>query len=444
MADLLECGLPAALDAEKLILGSLLGGTLAVEHLLDALGSDDFSLEKHRRIFTAVMELHEAGSAVNRVTVYHRLADKGEAESCDGLGYLIFLEDECVPLNLDSYIRLVKDKATLRRAIFAGRRLIDECLLAQEAPGELLMRAERAIQDLSRGSETGGTLQTPEQVIQAAGGLQEFLEANQHYTATLPWPRAQAIIAGFRPSELIIIAARTGRGKTALATQITLAAAESGNGVAVYSLEMSAREILQRMACTRAGVDSHRLRQRRLTHEERRNLMRALTDIHELPIWIDDRTGCTTAAIRAGLRRIKAKHNIGLLVVDYLQLMESPGRENRVQEVSQISRGLKRMAGELDIPVIALAQLNRGPETEKRRPVLADLRESGSIEQDANVVIFLHWLESDMDSSGPVPVEFIVAKQRSGPSGKVELNFNATYTRFEDPSNNGRRVTEEL
>ncbi len=429
-----ELPLPAALDAERLILGSLLVSRISPGEV--PLTPDDFSIEKHRQIFTTAGEVHARGEAVNRLTVADDLQRRGRLEACDGLAYLVDLEDESVQVNLDSYVRLVHNKSILRRAAVAGQSLMDECLRAHDAPAELLARAQRMLQDLSDGARPAGSLRSLGEFVEGyPDGLNGLLQPERSTPlVTTPWPSVNRLVTGFRPGQLIIVAGRPSVGKTAFAGQVAERAACAGSGAAFFSLETSTEEIFLRLACSRANVDAHQLRRGELSTDERGRLQAAAAALAELPLYVDDATGCNVASIHAGLRRRGAKNSIRLVLVDYLQLMEAPGRrENRTQEVSAITRGLKLIAREFDVPVVALSQLNRSPETEKRRPSLSDLRDSGSIEQDADVVIMLHQPEAK-DGAPAQDAEILVRKQRGGPRGKVALRFKPWLVRFEEPA----------
>jgi len=428
----LELPLPAAREAEKLILGSVLMDYISPSE--PSLIPDDFSLEKHRRIFAAATDVHSRGEAVNRLTVAEELRRRDQLEAVDGIGYLVDLEGDALRTNLDSYIRLMHDTAILRRTIAACEDLEQECLHAHHAPASLLERAQRVLQGLSDDARPSGGLKSLGEFVEGyPGGLNRLLEpVRDAEQVTTPWPSVNRMITSFRPTQLVVVAGRPSMGKTSFAGQVAVNAACAGRGVAFFSLEMSTEEILRRLACTRASVDSHKLERGELGAEERRRLYAAAADLTKLPLNVDDSTGCSVAAIHARLRRLGAKHSIQLVVVDYLHLMQSPGRrDNRVQELSAITRGLKLIAREFRVPVLALGQLNRLPETEHRRPTLSDLRDSGSIEQDADIVILLHQPEAKAGAS-QIDEEVIVKKQRNGPVGTITLWFKPFFTRFEE------------
>ncbi|MCC6391731.1 MAG: replicative DNA helicase [Bryobacterales bacterium] len=435
-----EKGLPANTDAERFVLGSILVDDETFLQVAGILEPEDFSLEKHRRIFLRMIDLHDRGERLDRVTLANELMKHGQLESVDGLPYLISLDDGIPQIsNLESYVRIVKNKALLRRIILQSQRTIDQCLAGNEDPENILARAGDELMKLGENRQGAG-LSTPREIIEGYdGGLNAFLD---------PSKRIQGISTGFlkydektggmRPGELIIIAARPAMGKTALVLNIAHhVATKAQKPVALFSLEMSKESLLTRLLCAAARVDSQKFRAGFLNQSERRQLQMAAAELVEAPLFIDDMASTNIMDIHAKVKRLKAEHGLGLVVVDYLQLMSSRGRfDSRVQEVSSYSRGLKLMSKELEVPVIALSQLSRAPDTRQgdHRPQLSDLRESGSIEQDADVVNFIFREEvykpDRTDLKGLA--ELIIAKQRSGPTGKVNLVFLHSLTKFEN------------
>lgn len=433
-------GLPANLDAERFVLGSILLDDSAYVQVAAVLEPDDFSLEKHRRIFRRMGEIHARGERIDRVTVANELMKHNQLESCDGLSYLVSLDDGLPQLyNLDSYVRIVKDKSLLRQMIFASQKVIDRCLLGEEQPSEILAGAEEAFLKLGESTAREG-LVTPGQIIEKFhGGLNAFLDPSQRARGlSTGFVRFDELTGGLHPGELIIIAGRPSMGKTALALNIAQhAALKLGKTVAIFSLEMSQESLLTRMLCAAARVDSHRFRLGFLDAAERRRLQVAAAELVEAPLYIDDGSSTGLIDMHAKLRRLKTERGLDLVVVDYLQLMSGKGRyESRVQEVSALSRGLKLLAKELGVPMVVLSQLSRGPETRPgdHRPQLSDLRESGSIEQDADVVAFIYREEvykPDREDLRGV-AELILAKQRNGPTGRIQLVFLHHLTKFEN------------
>ncbi len=436
----LDKGLPSNVDAERFVLGSILLNDSLYIQAAGELQRDDFSLEKHRRIFGRMGELYDRGEHIDRITIANELMKFGELESCDGLSYLVSLDDGLPQtLNIDAYIRIVKDKAVLRRIIFASQHMMNRCLVGEEEPDDILAGAEETLLRLGESRVRGG-LMSPRQVIeQYQGGLNAFLDPSKRVKGiSTGFTKFDEKTSGLHAGDLFILAARPSMGKTALALNIAQhVAAKVKRTVAVFSLEMSQESLLTRMLCATARVDSQKFRAGYLSADERRRLQAAASSIVEAPLFIDDTAGIHLMDIHAKLRRVKAEHGLGLVIVDYLQLMSGRGRfENRNQEISTISRGMKLLAKDLNVPVIVLSQLNRAPEARQgdHRPMLSDLRESGSIEQDADLVAFVFREEyyKPQDESVRGKAELILAKQRNGPTGTVELVFLHEFTKFEN------------
>jgi replicative DNA helicase len=440
-ANATEKGLPTNVDAERFVLGSILLDDSFYVQAAGTLDADDFSLEKHRRIFKRMGDLQDRGERIDRVTVANELLKFNELEACDGLSYLVSLDDGLPQIpNLDSYIRIVKDKAVLRRIIFASQHMMNRCLLGEEEPGDILAGAEETLLKLGEARVKNG-LQNPDQILQDyEGGISAFLDPSKRIKGiSTGFTKFDEYTGGLHGGDLCILAARPSMGKTALALNIAQhAALKLKQTVAVFSLEMSKESLLTRMLCTTARVDSQRFRAGYLTQEERRKLNQALHELVEAPLYIDDTPGVHLMDMHAKLRRLQAERNkLGLVIVDYLQLMTGRGRfENRNQEVSALSRGMKLLAKELNVPMLVLSQLSRAVETRQgdHRPQLSDLRESGSIEQDADVVGFIFREEvynrDREDLKGLA--ELIIAKQRNGPVGTVNLVFLHAQTKFEN------------
>jgi replicative DNA helicase len=439
----LEKGLPANLDAERFVLGSVLMDDTNFVMVAGSLDLEDFSLEKHRRIWLRMSDLAQRGEKIDRVTLANELMKHGQLESVDGLSYLIQLDSGLPQIfNLESYINIVKKKAMLRHIIFSSQKLIDRCLIAEEEPEDILAGAEETLLKLGE-SSAKQTLVNPGQIIRDfEGGLSVFLDPSKRIKGiSTGFRKLDEMTAGLHEGELIILAARPSMGKTALALNIAQHVAMNPSDqrtVAVFSLEMSKESLLTRLICASARVDQQKYRAGYLSKEERNRLQMAAMEMVESPLYIDDTAGSNLMDIHAKLRRLQAENGLGLVIVDYLQLMSSRGRsENRNQEVSAISRGLKLLSKELRIPFIVLSQLSRAPETRPgdHRPQLSDLRESGSIEQDADLVAFIYREEvynrDREDLRGKA--KLIVAKQRNGPIGDVNLVFLREYTKFENP-----------
>jgi replicative DNA helicase len=433
-------GLPTNHDAERFVLGSILMDDSTYIQCAGILEPDDFSLEKHRRIFVRMGDLHTRGEKIDRVTLANELLRHGELESCDGIGYLVSLDDGLPQIyNLESYFRIVKDKSLIRRIIFTSQNLINRAMIGEEDPDQILAGAEETLLKLGESRVKAG-LATPREVIaKYEGGVNAFLDPSQRVKGiSTGFTKFDEYTGGLHPGELIILAARPSMGKTALALNMAQhVAAKLEKTVAVFSLEMSQESLLTRMLCASARVDSRRFRVGYLQQEERNRLTKALNDLVQAPIYIDDTAGAHLMEMHAKLRRLQAERELGLVVVDYLQLMSGRGRfENRNQEISTISRGMKLLSKELNVPMLVLSQLSRAPETRQgdHRPQLSDLRESGSIEQDADVVAFIFREEvykRDREDLKGV-AELILAKQRNGPVGKIDLVFLHHLTKFEN------------
>ena len=437
-----ERGLPANVDAERFVLGSVLLNQDTYFQVAGAVEPEDFSLEKHRRIFARMKDLYDRGEKIDRVTLANELMKQGQIESVDGFSYLVSLDEGLPALsNLDSYIRIVKDKATLRKLIFSAQKVIDRCLIGEEEPDEILAGAEESLLKLGE-SRSGERLESPATVIgKFPGGVNAFLDPSQRVSGlSTGFAKFDEMTGGLHGGELLILAARPSMGKTALALNIAQHVAthpQMRKPVAVFSLEMSSASLLTRLLCSAARVDQHKFRAGYLNADERRKLQVALADLTDSPLFLDDTAGVNLMDIHSKLRRMQAEHGLSLVVIDYLQLMSSRGRsENRNQEVSAISRGLKLMAKDLDVPFLVLSQLSRAAETRigDHKPQLSDLRDSGSIEQDADLVAFIFreevYKRDREDLRGLA--DLIVAKQRNGPIGNVPLRFLGQFTRFEN------------
>jgi len=437
-----ERGLPANVDAERFVLGSILLNQDTYFQVAGAVEPEDFSLEKHRRIFARMKDLYDRAQKIDRVTLANELMKQGQLESVDGFSYLVSLDEGLPALsNLESYVRIVKDKATLRKLIFSAQKVIDRCLIGEDEPDEILAGAEESLLKLGE-ARSGERLLSPSTVIgNFPGGVNAFLDPSQRVSGlSTGFAKFDEMTGGLHGGELLILAARPSMGKTALALNIAQHVAthpQMRKPVAVFSLEMSSASLLTRLLCSAARVDQHKFRAGYLNADERRKLQVALADLTESPLFLDDTAGVNLMDIHSKLRRMQAEHGLSLVVIDYLQLMSSRGRsENRNQEVSAISRGLKLMAKDLNVPFLVLSQLSRAAETRigDHKPQLSDLRDSGSIEQDADLVAFIFreevYKREREDLRGLA--DLIVAKQRNGPIGNVPLRFLGQFTRFEN------------
>lgn len=438
----MQKGLPANLEAERYVLGAILLDSSAFLNVGSAIQPADFSLQSHQLIFTRMQQLFERGEKIDRVTIANELMRFGELDNVGGISYLVSLDDGLPQLyNLESYIKIVKDKAVLRHIIFTSQGLIDRCVNGSDDPHEILASAEEQLMSLGE-AQTTDSLLTPREVIEKfEGGLNAFLDPTRRVRGTSTgFLKLDEMTGGFRPGELIILAARPAMGKTALALNLGQYVAmnpTNPKACAVFSLEMSNESLLTRMICAQARVSQTKFREGYLNADERRLLQKATIDLARAPIFIDDSSNITLMDIHAKLRKLQRDNELGLVIVDYLQLMSTPGRsENRTQEVSQLSRGLKLLSKELKCPFFVLSQLSRAPETRPgdHRPQLSDLRESGSIEQDADMVMFVFREEyyKRFDANLHGKAELILAKQRNGPTGTVKLAFLHEFTKFEN------------
>jgi len=440
----IEQSLPVNLDAERFVLGAILTDESAFIRIAGTLAAEDFSLEKHRRIFQRMADLHESGQVIDRVTLANELMTHGELQSVDGVSYLVSLDDGLPQItSIESYVGIVKEKALLRKIITVSQDMIDRCLVSGEDAYTILGSAEDALMKLGDAESSTG-LASPRQIIEDfAGGVNAFLDTSKRIKGiSTGYLKFDELTGGLREGELFILAARPAMGKTAFALNIAQHVATNRHNpkaVAVFSLEMSKESLLTRMLCATARVDQQRFRAGFLSSAERHSLQDAMSKLVEAPLFIDDTAGTNLMDIHSKLRRLQADQDLGLVVVDYIQLMQGRGRfENRVQEISSMSRGLKLMSKELKVPFLVLSQLSRAPETRigDHRPMLSDLRESGSIEQDADVVAFIFREEVYKPDNASLQgiAELILAKQRNGPTGRVKLVFLNKFTKFENPA----------
>jgi replicative DNA helicase len=446
----LDAGLPANIDAEKTILGAILLDNSFHSEAAERLEADDFSLDSHKRIFLRMSDLMNEQRAVDIVTLSNELSRAKEIEAVGGVAYLASLT-EGLPLRpvIEDYVRIVKDKSLLRKLMLICSAAIARAADQSETALEVIGAAETALLEVSEKGVTGG-LEALDRIVADSFGSIDNLYSNSRAVTGLEtdFTKLDEMTSGLQKGELVIIAARPSMGKTAFAINIAQNAAINHSAiVAVFSLEMSKASLLRRMLASQAWVDQRALQTGFIRREDHDKLVRGLEQLVESRLFIDDTAGISLAEMRAKARRLR--QNLGgldLVVVDYLQLMSATlpsagGKryENRTQEVSAISRGLKALAKELDVPVVALSQLSRASERrgDDKRPMLSDLRESGSIEQDADVVMFIHReayynREEEMSESDRAKSEIIIAKQRNGPTGTVHLNFISRFTRFEN------------
>ncbi len=442
---------PFSAHAEMTILGGMMVEPVAIVDATMLLRADDFALDSHRRIYATMLALTELGHAVDIVTVSEELRRKKELDSVGGVAYLASLS-EGLPrkLSIESYVRIVRDKSLMRQLMTVCDGGMMEAADQSRQALDVLNTVSQRLVEISEHAITGGFSDIAAIVKDSFGSIDELYAQGREVTGLAThYLEFDRMTSGLQESELIIIAARPSMGKTAWAINIAEnAAVRGGKVVAVFSLEMSKASLLRRMLASQALVNSKAIQTGMLMRDDRGKLVAALERLMESKMFIDDTPGITLAEMRAKARRLKQQHGqLDMIVIDYLQLMTGSasagqkGFENRTQEVSAISRGLKALAKEMKVPVVALSQLSRASEQRggDKKPLLSDLRESGSIEQDADVVCFIHREEyydrENEDLKGKA--EIIIAKQRNGPTGSVHLAYLADYTRFENLASGG-------
>ena len=432
---------PQNIDAEQSVIGSIFLEPDAIVGVLEYLTPEDFYRQNHQVIFKAMMALNERGEAVDIVTTSNELSEKQQIENAGGQGYLIELAEK-VPTaaNVEYYAKILSDKSTLRRLIRTSNEISKEAFTDGGDLASVLDRAERNILEVSEKRNRSGFVLIRDVLNQALESVEARAKSTGDITG-IPtgYIELDRMTSGLHADELIILAARPSVGKTAFVLNIAQnVATKAEEVVAIFSLEMGAESLVNRMICSEGSIDAGRLRNGQLTDQEWESFFLAMGSLSKADIYIDDTPGIRVAEIRAKCRRLKQeKGRLGLIVIDYLQLIEGTGRESRQQEVSEISRNLKKLAKELSCPVIALSQLSRGVEQRQdKRPIMSDIRESGSIEQDADIVAFLYRDDYYRQEEGEEPqepnnvIEVIVEKNRSGPRGTVELIFTKEYNKF--------------
>ena len=434
---------PQNIEAEQAVLGTVLIQDKALLKVIDLLQPGDFYRDAHKTIYAAMMALFDKHEPHDLITVTGLLSDQNKLEDVGGAAYLASLTD-IIPFTgtLVHHARIIRKKSILRRLIQTSTEVAARCYDAQDDIDTLVDEAEKTIFEIAHSKKGEGFQPMSSVVPKAFDRINRLFDKQEHITGVATgYDELDRITAGLQPAEMIILAARPSMGKTALAMNIVQHAAMIGKvPVAVFSLEMSVESLALRMLCSLGPIDSQRIRTGRLIDSDWPKLTRATGMLSEAPIYIDDTPGLTVLEMRAKARRLKSEQDLGLIVVDYLQLMQGKSSsENRAQEISDISRSLKAMAKELNVPVLALSQLNRSLENRTdKRPQLADLRESGAIEQDADVIMFIYRDEVYNRAEGNPNrglAEIIVGKQRNGPTGVIKLSFLGEYTRFENYSN---------
>lgn len=436
---------PQNLEAEEAVLGSILLEQDSIISVMEFLVPDDFYRVAHQLIFAAMIELNQNSEAIDPITVSEKLRQKNQIDNVGGEAGIIELLDK-VPTaaNVEFYTQIVLEKSTRRKLIKTSTNIVKNAYQEDETIANVLDTAERDILSVSEGRNKAGFIPIRDVLHDAYESLEERSKNNGEVTGIATgYIGLDRMTSGLHADELIILAARPSVGKTAFVLNIAKNVAVNLNEtVAIFSLEMGAESLVERIICSHASINAGHLKTGKLTDEEYTQYFVATGVLAESPIYIDDTPGIRVSEIRAKCRRLKQeRNNLGLVVIDYLQLIEGNGKESRQQEVSEISRNLKKLAKELKVPVIALSQLSRGVEQRQdKRPIMSDIRESGSIEQDADIVAFLYrddYYRQEPDENGQVPevepnstIEVIIEKNRSGPRGTVELNFMKEFNKF--------------
>jgi replicative DNA helicase len=431
---------PQNIEAEQSILGGILLDNQALNAVLEIMTQSDFYSDAHRKIFTAIVELNNRNEPADLITLNNILKDQKKLDQVGGVSYLASLVDNVgSAANISYYAKIVKEKSILRKMIGAATEILNNSYDVSTDVDQILDQAEHAIFDISE-NKIRPSFSPIREILKDSFKTIEKLYANKELITGVAtgFNNLDDITSGLQKSDLIIIAGRPSMGKTAFALNIAqYAALETGVPVAIFSLEMAKEQLVMRMLAAEARVDSQRLRKGFLGETDWPKLTEAAGRLSDAPIYIDDTPAITAIEMKAKSRRLKAENGLGLIVLDYLQLMRgSAYKDSREQEISEISRSLKALAKELSVPIIALSQLNRKVEDRtNRRPMMADLRESGAIEQDADVIAFIYRDEvynKSEDNPDKGTAEIIIGKQRNGPTGVVKLAFQEKYTRFEN------------
>lgn len=430
---------PQNMEAEQSVLGGMLLDNEAISRVVEIIRPDDFYRDAHRKIFESIIDLYQKNEPADIVTLAASLKTKGRIDEIGGASYLATLVDG-VPsaANIASHSKIVREKSILRSLIGGSTEIVERCYSDSGDVEEFVDAAEKIIFDIAQRRSVRGFTAVKDIVKDSFKAIEQLYERKQLITGVpTGYKELDKYTCGLQKSDLIIVAGRPSMGKTAFALNVAEnAAIEYNVPAAIFSLEMSKEQLVQRMLCSRAEVDASKLRGGFLKESDWPKLTRAAGLISEAPIFIDDTPAVTCLEVRAKARRLQREHDIGLIVIDYLQLMRaSSGHiESREREISEISRSLKALAKELSIPVVALSQLNRSVESRQdKRPQLSDLRESGAIEQDADVIAFIYRDEMYNPESPDVgKAEVIIGKQRNGPTGTIKLAFRKQLTRFDD------------
>ncbi|MBA4537638.1 replicative DNA helicase [Bacillus aquiflavi] len=438
MSDILADRLPPQnIEAEQAVLGAVFLEPSSLVLASEVLIPEDFYRNSHQKIFHAMLKLSDEGKAVDLITVTEELAAAQLLEDIGGVSYLSELAGS-VPTaaNIEYYAQIVEEKALLRRLIRTATEIVQDGYAREDEVDELLSEAEKRIMEVAQRKNAGSFHSIKDVLVRTYDNIELLHNRKGEVTGIATgFTELDRMTAGFQRNDLIIVAARPSVGKTAFALNIAQnVATKTDENVAIFSLEMGAEQLVMRMLCAEGNINAQNLRTGSLTDEDWRKLTMAMGSLSNAGIFIDDTPGIRISEIRSKCRRLKQEHGLGMILIDYLQLIQGSGRmkENRQQEVSEISRSLKALARELEIPVIALSQLSRGVEQRQdKRPMMSDIRESGSIEQDADIVAFLYRDDYyDKESENKNIIEIIIAKQRNGPVGTVQLAFVKEYNKF--------------
>ncbi|NCU17172.1 replicative DNA helicase [Pallidibacillus pasinlerensis] len=427
---------PQNIEAEQAVLGAILIEPESLTVASELLIPEDFYRSSHQKIFSAILKLSDQGKAIDVVTVTEELAATEQLENIGGVSYLMELAN-AVPTaaNVDYYARIVEEKSLLRRLIRTATEIAQEGYNREDEVESLLSEAEKKIMEVSGRKSAGSFISIKDVLVEAYDKIETLASSKGEITG-IPtgFTELDKMTAGFQKNDLIIVAARPSVGKTAFALNIAQnVATKTDEVVAIFSLEMGAEQLVMRMLSSEGNINAQNLRTGDLSDEDWRKLTMAMGSLSNAEIYIDDTPGIRMAEMRAKCRRLKQERGLGMILIDYLQLIQGDGRQdNRQQEVSEISRSLKALARELEVPVIALSQLSRSVEQRQdKRPMMSDIRESGSIEQDADIVAFLYRDDYyDKETENKNIIEIIIAKQRNGPVGTVQLAFAKEFSKF--------------
>lgn len=437
--------MPHDLSAEKSVLGSMLMDVRAVDSALEILTADDFYAKSNGLIFESMKEIHTEGRPIDAVTLSAKLKEKGAPDELSGIDYIKeLLESVPTSANIKYYAGIVHDKSVFRSLIKCCEEIASDCYKGTESLEAMMERAEREIFALVRSGKTEDFVPVAEIVISALAKIEEAAKTKGGITGlSTGFTDLDIITTGLQKSDFLLVAARPSMGKTAFALSVLdYVVCRKNQSAAIFSLEMSKEQLINRLFAMEARIDAQKIRSGNLEDEEWESLMESAELIGASRLIIDDTPGISVTELRSKCRKYKLEHDISLVVIDYIQLMSSGSRiESRQQELSEISRSLKSLARELDIPVIALSQLNRSVETRSdHRPMMSDIRESGAIEQDADVIMFLYRDDYyNPETEDRNVAEVIIAKQRNGPTGTIKLTWQPKYTRFVNMARDGER-----